>query len=334
MAATLPVGRAHCHRLATPVAKRPVRFQFCYHRRVRRALPLFFSSFLMVMGCGPRGQVADPDWVPVPAADLGAVVARVGDVPIHAAQVLAEAKREGTSPRQALAALVDRQLLAEQARRDGWRPASASDPDVRTVLVQRILERDIEPKLRAEAIPDSVLRPIYDRARDTFVHPRLVDIGVLAIYTGPRMKDEPRRERARTARELDDHLRAHPPRSLAEFTAVASSPEWSSRSVVYSRFLQSPDRPLPPQVAREIVKLRTVGETSALLSDDNGFYIARYIDERPPENVTFEQTRDKLAAAYLKRWQVQEFLELTNRLVQARKVEAFFDRLPRNEQGP
>jgi hypothetical protein len=103
--------------------------------------------------------------------------------------------------------------------------------------------------------------------------------------------------------------------------------------VVYDRFLQAPDRPLSPKVGEDIAKLRSLGETTGLLSDDDGLYIARYIGERPAENITFAQTREKLLASFLERWQQQQFLGFTDQLVQAHKVAAYYDRLPQNEPG-
>jgi peptidyl-prolyl cis-trans isomerase C len=290
---------------------------------------------LLVLGlvaCSAQKTAADRDWTPVVPPDLGAIVARVGEVPIFASQVLAEAKRTGRTPREALDDLVTFNLLAEQARQHGLRPAAMSDEEVRSALVQRLLERDLEPSMTAESIPDQVLRPIYDKAKHLFVHPRLVEVGVLAIYTGALMKDKPREERTRTAKELATWVQTHPPKSLEEFSAIGRAPAWTSRHVSYAKFFQGTDRPLSSAVAPAIAALKTDGEMTQLLSDDAGFYIARYVGERPPENITFEQARAKLRAGYQDRWKRQHFQEYTNKLKQAHKVVAFFERL--NEQGP
>jgi hypothetical protein len=295
---------------------------------------LLSCLLLGLAACSSASQVDDVSWTPVSAPELGAVVARVGQVPIYASQVLAEAKRSAIPPRRALDDLVTTNLLAELARRDGFGPAPSSDPEVESVLVQRLLERELEPSLRPEAVPDQNLRTLYDRAKHGFVHPRLVEIGVLAVYTGQYMKGPLREQRTRTAMDLAAYLKGHPPRSLDDFIAVARDPAWSSRHVAYDRFLQSPDRPLSRKVGEEIVKLRAPGETTSLLEDDEGFYIARYLGERPPENITFEQVRAKLLAGYLSRWQQEQFVRFTDKLMQAHKIAAYFDRLPQNEQGP
>ena len=259
-------------------------------------------------------------------------MARVGQVPIFGSQVLAEARRTGQSARAALSDLVTLYLLAERARQDGRHLAASSEQQIESMLVQRLLERELEPQMRSDAVPDSVLQPLYDRTKTTFVHSRLVEIGLLAVYTGVRMKTEPRNKRTAAAKDLAAYLQEHPPASLDAFAAIARDPAWSSRAVVYSRFYQSLDQPLSETVGTQIAKLRVEGETTPMLSDENGFYIARYIGERPPENISFEQARPKLLEAYLEHWRQKQFHEYTARLLQEHKVVAFFDRL--SEQEP
>ena len=261
------------------------------------------------------------------------MVARVGLVPIFAKQVQAEAKRTGKAGPAVLDDLIASNLLAEYARRKGFVLVGGKDPDVQSALVQRLIERDIEPNLRPEATPDSALRPLYDHARESFVHPRLVEIGVLAIYTGARMQREERVMREQAAKELAVFLRSHPAKTLDEFTAVAGDPVWSARNVVFKKMLQSSDSPLSKAVGTEVAKLRTPGDTTPLVIDEDGSFIARYIDERPPENITFEQARGKLLAGIYEHWRRQQFLEVTTKLAQLHRVETHFDRLPADEQG-
>jgi hypothetical protein len=269
----------------------------------------------------------------VAAPDLGEVVARVGDVPIFARQVLAEALRSRKTPREALATLVDGNLVAEAARARGHSMPLTDDPDVKSAMVERLLERELEPSLRASAIPDSTLRPLYQRTLDAFVHPRLVEIGILAVYTGPRMKEDARQERATTAKELAAFIAKHPPRTLDDFAAVAGDKQWSERHVVYQRTWQGGDKPFSKAVGAEVAKLAAPEQTTSLVSDETGYFIARYIGERPAENVSYDQARPKIAAAYFERWRQEQFLDFTAKLLAKHAVAAHFDRITANEQG-
>ncbi len=145
-----------------------------------------------------------------PVSAAGDSVALVNGVAISRAALQAEMRRSRQGARAALDDLIDFELLAAAAAGQ-----TAQDPDVvearARAEVQRLIERDLEPRLSKEAIPDAVLRQVYDKARSVFVHPRLVEVAMLSVYTGARMKDEPRAQALATARELDAYVRARKP---------------------------------------------------------------------------------------------------------------------------
>jgi hypothetical protein len=296
----------------------------------------FRTSLVLLLGvasCTTAQQSSQAEWAPVAAPDLGDVVAKVGGVPIFAKQLLAEAKRGGTTPRIALAHLIDEYLAAESAHRYGRAVAPVDDADVKSALVQRYVERELEAELDPSAIPTSTLRTVYEHVHDRFVHPRLVDVGILVVFTGALMKGEPRKMRAETASELASFLAQHPARSLDEFSAVAKDSKWATRNVVYRRMLQGTDQPLSKAIGSEIQKLHAPGQTTPLTSDDTGFYIARYIDERPPENVSFEQARGTIVAEYFEHWRQEQFLNLTGKMLRQHTIAEYFDRITPDEQG-
>lgn len=298
---------------------------FWYHGDV--ALRTAWLVLLALGACARSRPPSTEPWMPASAPDLGSVIARVEGIPIYAEQVLARAKLGQTGARQALTQLLDDAALAEAGHRLGRALPSPEDADVESALVERFVEREIEPALRRSAMPDSALRPLYEMARDNFVHPRLVDVGVLAIYTGPAMAETPRQKRAQTAADLAAYLAKHPVATLDDFAAVARDSQWSSRSVVYNRILQGPDKPLSRAIGKEVAKLRAPGDTTTLLSDQNGFFVIRYIGEKPAENTSFESARPGLATRFFERWRQDRFLSLSSDLMRDHKVEAHFDRV-------
>ena len=303
-------------------------FRFCYHRSVR--FRAFICSTLLLAQCSAPNKSADHTWTPIPAADLGEIVAQVGTVPIFAKQVEAEAKKTGLPPRATLDRLIENNLLAEAARGQGLR-MNHSDDEVRSAFVQRLLEKELEPNLPIESVPDADLRATYEKTRDHFVHPRLVDIGFLAVYTGPTMQKEDHEEREQTARELARYLKGHPAKTLEELSDIAREPAWANRHVVFRRTLQSADKPLSKAVGKEVSRLRSPGDTTPLVVDENGGFIARYVGERSPENITLEQARGELLPGYYEHWRRQQFVEFTTKLARLHHVETYPDRLSRND---
>lgn len=266
-----------------------------------------------------------------PAAQLGDEVARVGDQPIFAAEVAAQAAREGVAPRAALESLIAFNLLAARAEAVALKTGPAQvDPDQRRLLVERFLEEEFEPLIRPENLPDDELKKIYKQNEFRFVHPRLVEVALLSVYTGPLMKPEPRARAEKTAHELFAYVSKRPIRTVEDMKEIARDPAWKERKVAFWQFLQGPDRPHGPfgkNVASAIHKLQAPGETSPLIIDDSGYHIARYVDEKAPRNDPFEKVRDELKESYLPHWRKRRFTEWTNQLGAKHGMTVFTERL-------
>jgi hypothetical protein len=298
---------------------------------VRRVSPHVLPVLVLVAsaGCGRGSEPARGSGAVLTAPDLGPVVARVGQVPIHASEVTAQAQKTGQPPRQALDGLIRFQLLAERARQ---RPGPKGDPDpaLEALLVQRLLERDLEPTLRPQDIPDEDLRRAYDQVKAHYVRPRMVEVGLLSVYTGTGMKPEPRARAQETARLLEQHLARNPPRTIEAFAAIATTPPWSERKVRYWKFWQGPTRdngPFGGKVPEVIHRLKRPGERSGRIDDDSGYHFAWYLSEEAPKHVPFEAARSELREKYFPTWRQQRFNQVAGQMGAGHKIEVYPDRL-------
>jgi hypothetical protein len=287
------------------------------------ALPgtLVLVTAILAGGCARKGAVTAAPWTPTAASDLGAVVATVGEIPIFAEEVADQAARTGKAPRQALDDLVAFHLLAEHARAAGaWPPDGPATAELREqVLVQRMLEREFEPGVGPEDITDPELRVLYDRALVTFVHPRLVEVAVLEITPGRSATAAVRAQARQNAAALLAAVQARGA-TAADWQLLSADEHWRSKRVRSSRFLQGPDGPKSPRFAAAVARLKP-GETSGLIEDEYGFYIARQVDERAAKNVTFEEARAELRAGFYPRWRLRKFLEFAERVAAKHEVE-------------
>lgn len=282
-------------------------------------------------GCGSREPSPGPATgvgalAPLPAPDLGTVVARVDGVPIYAAEVAAQMERGGESAPEAVEALVRFQLLAARAAEGGHLQL---EPLPKALLVERLLERDFEPRANLADIPEAALREAYERNKKFFVHPRMVEVALLSVYTGPTMKPEPRKERTATAHALAEYLAKRPIRTLEAWQEIAKDPQWAARKVSFRRFWQGPTQAFGPfweGVAGPIQKLSRPGQSSGLIVDDSGFHFALYLDEKPPSNRSFEEVRSEIAQRVHSDWQKQAFTELVANLAGRYQAKVFPDR--------
>ena len=87
-------------------------------------------------------------------------------------------------------------------------------------------------------------------------------------------------------------------------------PEWVERNVSFTTVWQGEDAPFPRVVGRAVAALTRPGDTTDVVGDDTGYYIARYVAERPAENVSFAQAAPGLREEMFEPWRRQRFLQL------------------------
>lgn len=281
----------------------------------------FFGPCLLVAACSTCDPQAGGDWIPAAAPDLGPVVARVGAVSVFSQQVKARAARSGVSASKALQELIDLNAVAERARTtmrlqpDDWEVQSAS--------VQRLLEREFETSARAQDIPEQEIRRLYESAKDNFVHPRFVQIAALSLSVGAQSNRTERTRVAATARELMTHISATSDRSPEAFMAIAAEPTWKEKGLRYGRFSQGPDKPLSARVGQAVAQLKAVGDTTGLIEDDTGFYVARFVAETPAADVSFERSKQELRDSYYPQWRSLRFAEFAKKIAESHQVESY-----------
>jgi hypothetical protein len=274
------------------------------------------------VGCAQRGAPAETAWVPTPAPDLGRVVAQVGSVPIYSNEVAAEALRSNCTAREALHALISLQVLAEKAHQTERFLPDWSDPELRSALAQRLLDRDILPQLRRENVPEQEVQALYQKGINAFVHPRLIEVGLLAIFTGPMMKAGPRAERTETAKALAAQIATRRTHSPEDLESISKDPSWRDRHVSYQKTVPWLDPGFSGKLKEEVFKLKSPGDTTALIEDETGFFLATYAGEKPPENIPYAVVREKLLQVYFERWRPQRLGQLMHKLSEGHRVES------------
>lgn len=304
-----------------------------------------------VAGTPPRPIVAGVAWLPLVGLALACqttgagnggatsrsegpgalVVARAGDVVITAADVAAQMRAApGIDRGRALEERIVFELLAQEAARHDLGPWTTDEhAALAAVEAQRIVERDIEPHLTREAISDADVRALYERGKRRFVHGRLVQAVVAYIFTGARLKPEPRARAEQNARLLRAALDEHPPRTPEDLEAFVKQPVWSDRNVGSTRIWQDVDgdQPFPAAVARALRPLGTPGALTPLVGDETGYYVAMYLAETPAENRAFEDVAPGLRAEMYEPWRRKKFMQLATELTAGHDIEAFPDRL-------
>jgi hypothetical protein len=289
---------------------------------------LIAGLWLLGVGACDRPLPSAKPWVPEATTPSDSIVALVGEVPIFAAEVAAQAARSEQTPRAALDELIGLHLLAERLR-PNWPPDDPTARQLRREMyVQRLLERDFEATSRIEDMPDAVVQVIYDRSIDGFVHPRLVEVAVLGITPGKKATPEIRAQARKTINELKAIVDLRRDKTAEDLQAAIADDKWRQRGVQFFRFIQAGNKPYTAKFGAEVAKLKAPGETSAVIEDEFGVYIARYLSERPAANQTFEQVKKGLREAYYPRWRQARFLEFADHIAATHEVEVHAGALP------
>lgn len=248
-----------------------------------------------------------------PTAEPKDVVARGEGVVVTAAEVAEVAHQTHVSPRQALEAILAFELLASEAARQGFALTREDQEELKRREVQKFVTQVIEPQLDPSHIKEADIRALYEKGRGQFVHPRLVKVALLAVFTGARMKAPARARQEATARDVAALIGAQRADVSPElFGKVGHDPAWIARQVSYGEIWQAADgdHPYPLAFGRAVAALHRQGDTTPLICEESGCYLARYLDERPAENVPFEAVAVSLRTKMAEPWQRGRFKEL------------------------
>ena len=294
-----------------------------YDRRVvRKRLCLAIALSGLSHSACQRGEAPTPIAAPAGATTI---VARVGETSLSVQDIAAEARRRHVSPREALDERIRFELLARAARSSlpgEVAPTAAQAEELNQARVERLIAEEVEPLLRRDAVPEPEIRGAYERVKKRFVHGRQVEIGVLCVFTGARMRTEARERAHQNALALREWVRAHPG-SANDWEALSHEPTWTARNVTFTKVWQDQSEPFPAVVGAAAQALSSPGQTSNLVGDETGDYLVRYVSERPAEDVPFERARPTLLSEIFEPWRRQKFIKLSIEMAKDHLVEVF-----------
>ncbi|MBC8131950.1 MAG: peptidyl-prolyl cis-trans isomerase [Deltaproteobacteria bacterium] len=293
--------------------------------RIRNRLTRIGLAGLLITSAAACGRQS----LPVAALPESPVVATVAGVPIHASQVALQMRHKDR--RGALDELVTFEVLARAAASAGTDEPQATEREaLRLLKIQRLVQREIEPRLTHDAIDEADVRAVYDRAKSRFVHGRLVETAVLCLFTGARMRPEPRARIEDNARKLKTYLAHRSSYSRVDFEAISKDPIWIERKVSFATVWQEEgqDRPFPKVVGRAIHALAAPGAITDLVGDETGYYIALYLSEKAPSNVSFAAAASEIRQEMYEPWRRQKFLQLALAMAQGHDIEVFPENFP------
>lgn len=277
-------------------------------------------GFGWAAGCGqePAGPAASSGSVVVrpllPADDPSEAVARVNGQPISRQRLEAAHQRAapGTSKAQTLRALIDLELLTQEAARLGLDQLPSALDFKHTAAIQRLLEDTIERPISTETLPPELPAQAYEGFSLDIFEPELVSASHLLIELPEAAQTPERVAQARAfAQTLRDQILARSALSLptaADLDAVAAFANlsgWTVRAEHGFSFPARPIAPMPgaqprfPAVVQPFADAAFALTPQAPLSEPVvttfGVHLILLIDRRPDLRPAFEAARDDIA---------------------------------------
>jgi peptidyl-prolyl cis-trans isomerase C len=199
--------------------------------------------------------------------------------------------------------MITRELLVQKARAAGLE----NDPDFRRsyegMLVSRIQERELTPRLDAVKPPPETVRALYEKNLAQYTRPAKARLAFIYIKIEPRMSADKLSEAEARIQEALKLAKALPPSSRGfDRVAVDYSEDQASRykggDVGWFDQGRTAYR-WPAEVVSAGFALKTTGEISGVIRATNGFYIVSKLESRDSVITPLEQVQTSLERGLL-----------------------------------
>jgi peptidyl-prolyl cis-trans isomerase C len=266
-------------------------------------------------------------------ADLGAIIARVGDATITVAEFQKEWQRRSglmTAPpptseqgERLLDELVRAKAVLAKARAAGLEQDPETVRLVERLLVARFTEAEFARRFGAALeISETEIAAFYESNIGRFQDAPAIRAGFLFLKLSPKADAEARAARLELAREL--HARATHADANA-FSALVQ--KYSEDQATRYRggdtgWLQAdPAAEGESAVGQAAFQLREVGEVAPLVIASNGCYIVRLLEQRPSRVHPLPEVREAIRYELQQRKRAQREQEFFAKMRQGLKIE-------------
>jgi peptidyl-prolyl cis-trans isomerase C len=283
-------------------------------------LALLASVMLSACGQRPAARVEAPTRV----VSSEPVLATVNGAPILASDLPVQAGAART-PRDALAQLIQQELLVQEAARRGLDHHPSVLDMQRRAMVELLVRRSFRDQIGAQQIPRRLVEQAYRKNLGRFVHGELVEVYHLYASTSKK-RPLPEQEAARQLAVRAHALATARPLTPEQFVAIAAQvgPEDKIHAEKlpphgYDWFVPSfadACRPLKP------------GAVSGVVETRYGYHVIYFIRRIPAINVPLEQAEAEIRTRILDESRAILLQELIDKLEKEGHVKLMPQNLP------
>ena len=292
------------------------------------------GALVVIVGLLTGSCKPEPEAPPAPLATVGTHTIQVEHLQ---AQIIRRGglRPDLVDPTALLQEMINEEALYVAALRAGL----DQDPDIqrahRNLLVGKLKERELNPRLQdLEVTPDEI-REHYDQNRERYTRPARVRLAILTLTTPSTLREEQQEALRQRLEEVRDQIHrgtADPPDRGFGTLAIHHSEDQATRyrggDIGWIDAGQSHGRWSPP-VLRAGFALTQIGDVSQVVSDAQGVYLVRLMDRREASRIPLAEVEAEIRQRLLRDHRLRIEREFVNAIRGSLPIEVHTQALAR-----
>ena len=294
-----------------------------------RNLLLLSVPLLAAIACGSKTSSSSASG----AAKTGAVVATVGDQTITADEL--KKRLDETSPflraryntldrkKEFLENLVRNELLAQEARRQGFDKSPAVEEQMKRAMIQELIKHQLDEKLTGADLAEADLKKFYDAHQDDFVKPERARIfHIFLAARDAREKAAARKQAVALLKDIDAREKKGEANAFQTAAMRESKDQLSAPMGGDLRFLSRDElsKAYNPQLADAAFELKSPGDKGGPIETPAGIELVKLQVKTVALNRTFEESKDSIRGRLARERRSREYDDWIKKLHETTKI--------------
>ncbi len=278
-----------------------------------RTATLLLSGAILALGfaCTSKGR-----------SSSGPVVATVGDDVITAADL--KKRFDETSPflraryntldrkKEFLENLIRNELLAQEARRQGFDKSPAVQEQMKRAMIQELIRKQLDERLTGADISDDDLKKFYDSHLDDFVKPERARVfHIFLPAKDAKEKAAAKKHAQELIKDIDARTKKGDASAFQNVAMKESKDQLSAPMGGDLRFLSKEElaKAYNQQLADAAFDLKQAGDMSGPVDTPNGIEIVKLQLKTQPLNRTFADAKESIRGRMARERRSKEYDE-------------------------
>jgi peptidyl-prolyl cis-trans isomerase C len=282
---------------------------------------LLFCSLLALAACKSESKKS------------GAVVARVGDESITAEEL--KHRLDETSPflraryntlerkKEFLENLVRNELLAQEARRQGFDKSPAVKEQMKRAMIQELIKKQLDERLSGADIADGELKKFYDAHLDDFVKPERARVfHILLAAANPKELAAAKKHAQELLRDIEAREKKGEVNAFQTVAMKESKDQLSAPMGGDLRFLSKDElaKAYNPPLAEAAFALKNPGDKAGPVETAAGVELVKLQVKTVALNRNFDESKESIRGRMARERRSREYDDWMKKLRENAKV--------------